>query len=240
MKTNLILGLTLIITISQVALGDPPDVLTDNKSATTSPLKLREVHELGVKRWEGVAKKSADNLAADAELKAELNKAGTHLAPLALRRIAAIESQCNRTFAYSQASYKGFFQMSQAACTDVNIAFTDIDEPTEWVKGCEAGRKFLDLNWERIKNGGVTLKDDEASLVALYIAHNQGYSASVKLWKNLNDNSAATKNASSAMVNNVWKKDLENIEGTAGHKLTELEFYAYWKGAIHGIAEKIQ
>jgi hypothetical protein len=225
--------------------GDLPDVTGDNKSSDDAVLTLHQVHDKGSGNYKKAATDAATNLASNSDLAGELKsqaQSSTHLSELTLRRIAAIESRCDIKFAYSTTnpSFRGYFQMGKDACTDVGINFSDISDPSQWRKSCEAGRLYLDLNWKRLTDSGASLTDgDKATLTLLYLMHQQGPGAAPSLWSDLNDGSAATTAASSNMRNNVGPKALAAIEGTNGRKLTELEFYAYWVGAIDAVCAQI-
>ena len=227
--------------------GNLPDVDVDSKSAPNSPLALKEVAQRGRNNYKATGTAAAANLTANEELRmtldAEAAKSQKGISGLTLRRIAAIESKCDLDLAYSKPLVRGYFQMNEAACTDVSIPFADIKEKTAWKKGCEAGRKFLDLNWKRLEDEGLTLSDGtKATLTVLYLWHQQGSGAAPKLLKNLADGTAKGKAANDNMRANVGPQALASIDGpaTGGHKMTELEYYAYWAGAIDATIEAIK
>jgi len=239
--------LNCLLIFADVGRAALPDVLVDTKSEDTSPCTLRQIVELGNKNYKATGSTAAANLTTNKDLSATLGSesaASTKgISALTLKRIAAIESKCDLDLAYSKPKVKGYFQMSSDACTDVGIQFADIDDKAEWKKGCEAGRKFLDLNWQRIDKQGIPLVDgDQATLTALYLWHQQGSGGAAALLKHLSDGSAAKTVANDNMRNNIGPKALAMIDGPddVDHELTELEYYAFWVGAIKATIESIK
>jgi hypothetical protein len=224
------------------ALAELPNVEEDKKSAATSALTLKAIWSLGKKNYGDAATKAVTNLAGNKDLADVLeveSKLSKNFSFLSLKRICAIESQCDLTFAYSKASYKGYFQMGKDACTDVGTKFTDIDEKSEWKKSCEAGRLFLDLNWKRLADKGASLTDGTMStLTLIYLTHQLGAGGGPALFKTLNDGTAASAEASKDMLANIPPKATASMIGAAGHKITQLEFYAYWAGSIQVVMDK--
>jgi hypothetical protein len=216
--------------------ADPPDVLAQTTCNIGSPLTLKQIYDRGAANYKPAATDALSNLNNNVDLstqlKAEASKA-KHVSELTLRRIAAIESRCDLRYAYSKDNFKGYFQMGEQACKDVGLKLSHISDPSQWRNGCEAGRLYLDLNWDRLAGNGAVLRDgDKATLTALYLMHQQGPAAGAQLWKHLCDGSAANTAASAAMRANVGPEALENIEGDGPHEMQELEFYAYWVGAL--------
>ena len=222
----------------EIVLATIPDVVTDEKCTPDSPLMLKEIYGKGKANYKSAAEKAVKNLTDDAALAAELKvQAGLskHFSELSLKRICAIESQCSLEFAYSKASYKGFFQMGEDACTDVDIPFQDIDEKTEWKKSCEAGRLFLDKNWDRLARAGATLTDGEkATLTLVYLTHQLGAGGGPALFKSLDAGTSKTKEANDNMLANIPPKTKAAMQA-GDHEITELEFYAYWVGSIDAV-----
>ena len=115
----------------------------------TRPRRIRRFHcaqfTTRERQTTRAATKAVANLAADADLAAELKAqaaASKHLGELSLKRICAIESQCSLEFAYSKPAYKGFFQMGEVACKDLGIAIADIDEKTDGKRAAKRGEGF--------------------------------------------------------------------------------------------------
>ena len=246
--------LLLLLSLLGGALHAPDDIKrpyldAQDKAASTSPMTLVDICNAGTQRHEARATRALSQLESDRELRTALNEEGTlagiALSGIDLARLAGFESSVNKSCVPDEKGRIGLFRLDATSCQDVKVAFEEVDEPEEWRKHVETGRKLYvrlsksllhHLSQDHDLGGGAI----ELSPFHLYLAHRTSAEDTARLLAQVHSGTARTQLASAEL--------LSYLEGDARlaalfdseHDIRAIEAYAYLLGGWSSMVDAIQ
>ena len=244
----------IVLSLFAAALVAPDDLKrpyldANDRAAASSPLTLVEIYNAGTKRHQARATQAMSRLEADKELRTALEEegalAGASLSSLDLARLAATESGVSKSCEPDEKGRIGLFRLDVTSCHDVKVAFDDVDEPDEWRKHVETGRKlYVRLSKSLLhhldQDHGLGGGKIELTPLHLYLAHRTSAEDSARLLAQIHNGTARTQSASAELLSYLEGDPRVAALFDSKHDVRAIEVYVYLLGGWSSMLDKVK
>lgn len=245
----------LLLTFSLIAgaLSAPDDLQrpyasAEDKAAVSSPMTLVTLHDAGSTRFTTRAQQASSSLKSNEVLRKALAEegelAGKALNGLDLERLCAYESGAMTTCTPDDKGRVGLFRLDATSSHEVKVPFEEVDEPEEWRKHVETGRKVYARLSKALRHHLAQdhdLHGDQLQLTAfhLYLAHRLGAEETARLLAQVHSGSARQGAASPELLSYLSNDPQLVPLFEAEHEVRALEAYTYLLGGWSAMVDAL-